>query len=277
MLALEDMIPIAWAALGTWLSYSALEATIRSLWPMPPAVHDSRWQAVLYSCNVAVGVYVAYKERDWFFDAYSYHDRTPISFETQMYMGVGIGTYIHLTFYQYFVAPVMKDRLVMFAHHVLALALLACAIATGLYRWTGPIMLIHDLADPPLHIAKMVNRQAQLATDKVAKAAFQSLADSLFFVFILVFYVTRLYIYPTRVLWVNYELRSAAPFSIEAMNIFCVMLSGLEVMHIYWGFLLAQVIYRKVFLGQLGDNREDEDEVAVQVAQEVKADKSHKD
>lgn len=276
MLSVEELLPIAYAAVATWVSYSAIEAAVRSLWPLAPSVHDSRWQAVLYSCNIAVGVFVAYQERSWFFDGYTYHDRTGITWPTQMYMGLGIGTYIHLIFYQYFVAPVMKDRVVMFAHHVITLSLLASAILTGLYRWAGPIMLIHDLADPPLHIAKMINRQAQIATDKALKAQYQLLADFFFFVFMLVFYVTRLYIYPTRIIWVNYEMRALTPYGVGAMNFFCGLLSSLLVMHVYWGFLLAQAIYRKVVLGKLDDHREDEEGKTVQVAKEVKKNKNKK-
>ena len=57
MLSAEQLQPIAYAALATWVSYSALELAIRKLWPLPAAVHDSRWKAVLYLCNIAVGVY----------------------------------------------------------------------------------------------------------------------------------------------------------------------------------------------------------------------------
>ena len=82
-------------------------------------------------------------------------------------------------------------------HHVVALGLVVAVCTTG--TEACPLWLAHNLSDPPLHVAKLLKYSAW------------SLASTLFGVFVLVFFTSRLLYYvPHRQRAARMPPRSAA-------------------------------------------------------------------
>ena len=93
-------------------------------------------------------------------------------------------------------------------------------------------MILHDMADPLLELAKMFRY-----------INYQRTCDSIFAIFSLVWVVTRCAIYPAHIL---YSTLYDAAWYIEffsAYYIFNGLLVTLQVLHIVWTYFLFKVIF----------------------------------
>ena len=165
-----------------------------------------------------------------------------------------------------FIDTAGDDFTAMVIHHIVTLALLIFSYLADLTRVGALITILHDTSDFFLAFAKCFN----YAKDTHPKAGIA--ADLLFVCFTVSFYFLRLYVYPL------YPLRSAifgeacrhiictdGEFALHkcwatgCLAVFIPLLVGLQCLQVFWGFKLAQAVYRKVVLGKLEDHREKDD------------------
>uniref|UniRef100_A0A4W6CCQ5 Ceramide synthase 5 n=1 Tax=Lates calcarifer TaxID=8187 RepID=A0A4W6CCQ5_LATCA len=78
-----------------------------------------------------------------------------------------------------------KDFLIMFIHHLATVGLISFSYVNNMARVGSLVMCVHDASDFLLEAAKLANY-----------AKYQRLCDFLFIVFSVVFFITRLVIYP---------------------------------------------------------------------------------
>jgi hypothetical protein len=129
---------------------------IRSLSIIKHKFNTSAWKFVSYAFFVSYGIY-ALKNESWLWDPTSYHhcfaDNT-IPFLLRLYYNMATSYYIYTSFAMFF-EPKMKDRNEMMVHHFVTLSLLVSSFAGNLVKYGLAILLLHDLADPLMELAKM--------------------------------------------------------------------------------------------------------------------------
>lgn len=106
---------------------------------------------------MAFGIWAIQPELYWFWDSYNYHVPYPsgkVPDRILNYYALETGYYIVSTFAIFF-EPKMKDRTQMFVHHIFTTFLLVSSFVGNTTKFGVPIMLLHDVADPPLEFAKL--------------------------------------------------------------------------------------------------------------------------
>ena len=125
-----------------------------------------------------------------------------------------------------------KDFWEMFIHHNATILLMMFSWTDHFTRIGTLVMILHDMADPLLELAKMFRY-----------INYQRTCDSIFAIFALVWVVTRCAIYPAHIL---YSTLYDAAWYIEffsAYYIFNGLLVTLQVLHIVWTYFLFKVIF----------------------------------
>uniref|UniRef100_A0A671RCG3 Ceramide synthase 2-like n=1 Tax=Sinocyclocheilus anshuiensis TaxID=1608454 RepID=A0A671RCG3_9TELE len=89
-------------------------------------------------------------------------------------------------------------------------------------------------------------------------AGWKKTCDSLFVIFAAVFLVTRLLVFPSKIIYTTLVLSMEVFEPFIGYYIFNALLLVLQVLHIYWAYLILRMIYKFLFLGKLDkDERSD--------------------
>ncbi|CAL8259128.1 ceramide synthase 5 [Gadus morhua] len=140
-----------------------------------------------------------------------------------------------------------KDFNIMLVHHFATISLITFSYANNMLRMGTLVMCVHDAADIFLEAAKLANY-----------AKCQKLCDTLFIVFSLVFFITRLVIYPfwvvRSVLIESWEI--VGPY--QSWWLLNGLLLVLQVLHVIWFYLIARIAIKALFKGKVAkDDRSD--------------------
>jgi sphingoid base N-palmitoyltransferase len=130
-----------------------------------------------------------------------------------------------------------KDFWEMFLHHLVAVPLISFGWVCNIHRMGSLIMVIHDAADIFLEFAKSL---------KYAK--FSKACDITFLIFVIVWIITRLMIYP-RLLFVTF-FRTLLP-AYPVYYLLNSLLSIVLFLHIYWTYLIYKVLYDVITKGSV--------------------------
>jgi len=140
-----------------------------------------------------------------------------------------------------------KDFLEMQIHHLTTLLLIFLSYNHQYVRVGAVVMVLLDPADVPLHIAKMVKY-----------CDYTAAADALFAVFMVVFFCTRLVLYP-YVCW-SAHIEANRYFEYHTAEWMCIgLLYLLMVLQIYWFGLIVKVVIR-LFKGLSVEDLRSDDE-----------------
>lgn len=172
------------------------------------------------------------------------------------YYHVELGGYLH----QLFWTEIHRaDFVEMFLHHIITISLITASYLTNYTRIGVSIMLIHDLSDIFLEVAKVFNYTSKV---KEFKWWAKNLCDLFFVTFAIVFFVTRLMIYPRYILY-SVIVEGVEQFGCEfgGCYVFIGLLSALQCLHIFWFYTIFVMLYRVVTTGIEKDERSDDDEV----------------
>ncbi|XP_071782071.1 ceramide synthase 4a [Centroberyx gerrardi] len=142
-----------------------------------------------------------------------------------------------------------KDFKEQIIHHIATIFLIGFSYCANYVRVGTLVMLVHDSSDFLLESAKMFNY-----------AGWRKTCDTLFVIFSLVFLVTRLVVFPGRV------VHSTLVVSLDYFQpyfgyyFFNALLLVLQALHIFWAYLILRMVYKFVFLGKVErDERSDEE------------------
>jgi len=148
-----------------------------------------------------------------------------------------------------------KDFIEMQVHHVVTVGLVGLSYYGGWNRVGVIVMVLLDPADVPLHVAKL----CKYTYDYGRGAIWQTLADRCFELFALVFFITRICMYP-YVCWSSH-FEAARYFEFDAAAWTCVaLLEILLVLQCYWFWLLMKAIINMLTKGGVEDIRSDDEE-----------------
>jgi sphingoid base N-palmitoyltransferase len=151
---------------------------------------------------------------------------------------VSMAFYWSLTASQFFDVR-RKDFWQMFAHHMITILLIALSWVCNLHRVGSLVLLVHDCADIFLEAAKLTKY-----------ANYQKVCDIIFAIFIVVWLVTRLGLYPRILYSTTVEAPEILPM-FPAYYIFNSLLLLLLLLHIGWTYLIFQVAAKALKAGQV--------------------------
>lgn len=135
----------------------ASEEDIRSFSILKHKFNTSAWKFVSYTFFVSYGIYALRNEQNWLWDPSNYHRCFPdnqIPLLLRLYYNMATAYYMYTSFSIFF-EPKMKDRNEMLLHHFVTLSLLVSSFLGNTTKYGLAILILHDIADPLMELAKM--------------------------------------------------------------------------------------------------------------------------
>lgn len=133
-----------------------------------------------------------------------------------------------------------KDKKEMVVHHLVTILLIYFSWACNFVRVGSLVIVVHDVADPWLSIAKMA---------KYAK--YQTICEVFFAIFILTWIISRICIYPLWVLNASAVEIHDYVTTFPAYWFFNGLLFVLQLLHIMWTYLILSIVFEKLTTGTI--------------------------
>ncbi|XP_074545068.1 ceramide synthase 2-like [Halichoeres trimaculatus] len=160
-----------------------------------------------------------------------------------------------------------KDFKEQVIHHLATIFLLSFSYCANYIRIGTLVMLLHDSSDILLESAKMFNYGS----------GWRKTCDTLFVVFAVVFLVTRLVIFPSKIIHTTLVLSVEVFEPFLGYYFFNVLLMVLQALHIFWAGLILRMVY-KFLKGKLEkDERSDEESEDVEDEEDDKGEENNMD
>ncbi|XP_051767048.1 ceramide synthase 4a isoform X2 [Ctenopharyngodon idella] len=221
---------------------------------------EASWRFVFYLIAFLAGL-ISLINTPWFWDhreCWSGYPRQGIAEAQYWYYIMELSFYLSLLLCVS-VDIKRKDFKEQIIHHIATIFLIAFSYCANYVRVGTLVMLVHDSSDFLLESAKMFNY-----------AGWRKTCDALFVVFAAVFLVTRLVVFPCRVIYTAV---------VDSLDVFppypgYYFLNGLllvlQALHIFWAWLILRMVHKFVFLGKVErDERSDEESEADEEEDEV--------
>lgn len=159
-----------------------------------------------------------------------------------------------------------KDFKEQVIHHLATIFLLSFSYCVNYIRIGTLVMLLHDSSDILLESAKMFNYGS----------GWRKTRDTLFISFAVIFLVTRLVIFPSKIIHTTLVLsmESFEPFA--GYYFFNALLMVLQALHIFWAGLILRMVY-KFLGGKLEKDERSDDESEAEEEEDDKAGNEHSD
>ncbi|KAJ8371498.1 hypothetical protein AAFF_G00307770 [Aldrovandia affinis] len=209
---------------------------------------ESMWRFTFYLCIFTYGIQFLWQST-WMWDTrhcwynYPYQVLSPGLY---YFYVIELAFYWALMFSQ-FTDIKRKDFLIMFIHHLATVGLISFSYVNNMLRVGTLVMCVHDASDFLLEAAKLANY-----------AKYQRVCDSLFVLFGVVFFATRLVIFPfwilNTTLFESWEIIGPYP----SWWLFNSLLLVLQTLHIIWSYLIARIAFKAIVRGKVSkDDRSD--------------------
>ena len=220
---------------------------------------EALWRFIFYTVFSVIGyktlftpdtaIWVKDTKQHW--DDWPLH---PLTAAISLYYHVELGSYMHQLLWT---EVNRKDTIEMMLHHLITISLIVTSYLTNYTRVGASILFLHDLADVFLESAKLFNYTSKAKGHGWAK----NVCDVLFAIFAITFFITRLVIYPRYIIG-SVLFEAPAFFGTDWIGywVFAGLLIMLELLHIFWFYLIARMIYRLVTTGIEKDERSDDDD-----------------
>ncbi|XP_029560269.1 ceramide synthase 2 isoform X2 [Salmo trutta] len=135
-------------------------------------------------------------------------------------------------------------------HHIATIFLLGFSYCSNYVRIGTLVMLLHDSSDFLLESAKMFNYGT----------GWRKTCDTLFVIFAAVFLVTRLVVFPSKIIHTTLVLSMEVFEPFAGYYFFNILLMVLQALHVFWAVLILRMANKFLFLGKLDkDERSDEE------------------
>ncbi|XP_062609798.1 ceramide synthase 5-like isoform X2 [Saccostrea cucullata] len=214
---------------------------------------EASWRFFFYFSIFVYGVAVLW-DKPWFADSmkcwvgYPQHH---LSSGVFWYYMIEISFYWSLMFSQ-FMDVKRKDFWEMFTHHCATISLLTFSWCGNFVRVGTLVLCIHDAVDYWLEAAKMA---------KYIKA--QRLCDVLFAVFGVVWFITRLVLYPTKIVYSTLFYAHPIVGWGPAYFLYNGLLISLQILHLCWTYMIGRIFWMQITSKEVTDIRSsDEEEIS---------------
>ncbi|XP_061471230.1 ceramide synthase 5 isoform X2 [Rhineura floridana] len=209
---------------------------------------ESMWRLLFYLSAFTCGLRFLWSS-PWLWDTrqcwYNYPFQ-PITSSLRYYYLMELSFYWSLMFSQ-FIDIQRKDFVIMFIHHLAAVVLISFSYINNMVRVGTLVLCVHDVSDIFLEVAKLANY-----------AKYQRFCDATFVLLCVVFLVTRLGIYPIRILnttlFESWEIIGPFP----SWWLFNGLLLTIQVLHVIWFYYIIRIAYKALARGKVcKDERSD--------------------
>ena len=224
---------------------------------------EAFWRFIFYSAFCILGYQVLFVPAvaPWVQDTknhwmnWPFHQISPMML---FYYQIELGCYFHQLFWT---EVNRSDAMEMILHHFITIFLIVGSYVTNYTRVGVSILLLHDMADIFLEIAKVFNYTSEGKNNKWMK---DYLVDPIFGVFAVTFFITRLVLYPRYILY-SVLIEGYEVFGCEwgGCYYFVLLLVGLQLLHVFWFYLIARMIF-KLMMGTMTKDERSDDEDALE-------------
>ena len=227
---------------------------------------EAAWRSILYAvaCIWAASIMVFGDDLDWMHDSEFFWKEWPnheVTRDMSSIYELYLGLYVHQVLFL-FLDTRTSDFVALIVHHAITLSIVVASWTISFTRVGCFTMVLHDVSDVFLELAKCFN-YCKEAHPRIAVGA-----DISFVVFAITFFVLRLYVYPTRVVYSAMfqacshiscidppTIGNCAPT--VTFSIFMPLLLGLQALQIFWGWKVLGVVTTVLMGKELEDPRED--------------------
>jgi len=211
---------------------------------------ESSWKVIWYTLSLTSGLILVYYCEWWPETRNSYRPfpTNPTGYYKLYYL-LQFGFYVHSLMVHFFFEVKRSDFYVLFVHHIVTIWLIHFSYVSGLWKIGVLIMVVHDVSDVPLEAAKACSN-----------IGYEFAAHFWFVLLIISWLGTRMSIFPFKIIYsVMFEIPMEVPIDVVPLYyVFNALLCVLQLMHIYWFFLIVRTAYRVTMYGNSDDVREDE-------------------
>ncbi|XP_047560757.1 ceramide synthase 4 isoform X2 [Lutra lutra] len=194
---------------------------------------EASWRFSFYFCSFFGGLSVLYHE-SWLWAPVMCWDNYP---NQPLQPALYYWYLLELSFYVSLLITLpfdvrRKDFKEQVTHHFVTILLISFSYSSNLLRIGSLVLLLHDASDYLLEAGKMFNY-----------THWRKVCDTLFIIFSLVFFYTRLVLFPTQILYTTYyeSIAKGGPFF--GYYFFNVLLLMLQLLHVFWSCLILRMIY----------------------------------
>lgn len=223
--------------------------------------NESCWKCFVYVFFTIFG-FLGVAFEPYFTDPHRFWDGAtalPLNYymplKHNLFYQMQIGFYLQAIPFLMFIEVRRKDWLESFVHHIVTLGLQYYSFYANFTRAGMMVMLIHDVSDIFLEAAKLCRYAAR-----------QTLATAWFLGFAVSWIILRVIIFPRSIVFnclTDPVELVAIPYDIDPQphfSAFATLFLVLYFLHIYWTYLILQVIWRQLKGGEAADVREEDDD-----------------
>ncbi|XP_038163873.1 ceramide synthase 2-like [Cyprinodon tularosa] len=211
---------------------------------------EASWRFVFYLVAFTAGL-CSLIDTPWFWDqseCWRGYPKQPVANAHYWYYMLELSFYLSLLL-SVSVDVKRKDFKEQVVHHIATIFLICFSYCANYVRVGTLVMLVHDSSDFLLESAKMLHY-----------AVMTRICDSLFVIFAVVFLVTRLVVFPCRIVHTTMVVSMEFFEPFFGYYFFNVLLLVLQALHIFWAYLILRMVYKFVFKGVVErDVRSDEE------------------
>mmetsp|Transcript_7059 Transcript_7059/g.10559 ORF Transcript_7059/g.10559 Transcript_7059/m.10559 type:complete len:386 (-) Transcript_7059:192-1349(-) len=220
---------------------------------------EASWRFIFYTAFCIMGYYTLFVPTPvpWVLrteDHWTGWPMQPVYPMVKYYYLVELGAYFH----QLLWTDVSRsDSLEMIIHHIVTIFLIVLSYLCNFTRIGTTVLILHDPSDVFLESAKVVNYVSKVK----GREYWSHLCDVLFAIFAISFFVLRLVIYPYWVFYSSYVVVEGSMGSNwTGFWIYFGLLMALQLLHVFWFYLISKMIYRLLTTGIEKDERSDDDD-----------------
>ncbi|CAG5126840.1 unnamed protein product, partial [Candidula unifasciata] len=204
---------------------------------------ECSWQLLFYTVSFSYGLYALW-DKPWLWvtvNCWIGWPKQHIDNDIFILYLLELSFYWSLLFAIFFKRDYQKkDKNEMIMHHLVTILLIYFSWACNFVRVGSLVLVVHDVADPWLNIAKML---------KYAK--YQMLCEIFFGILIFTWIVSRLVVYPLWVLNASAVEIHDYVTTFPAYWFFNGLLFVLQLLHIMWTYFILHIVFEKLRTGTI--------------------------